>query len=236
MGRNGILALLTILALAATATAGGKASKPTANVKPAPSEVRGKAAYAPNRQDLDWLVVTLPKPTVRLSTMQRASQQDRIAELRRRAAEAYLKVLDHPAIKTGDRAAEAIARAAEIYYSQLKDVKRAMEVYAVLTEHYRGSPSAEAAAAKIGKYLQGQGKFKQAVEAYDRLIERHPQNAAVEHARFARGECYEKLREWAKAIDAYEQYLRVFPKGKWAAEATRQVQWIRTYHQTGSGK
>ena len=234
------ISVLAILALAAAAFSGGVPAdkggekvamkgQPTA----APSTVRGKAQFAPNRQDLDWLVVALPKAKPSVSAMQLASQKDRIAELRRRAAENYLKVLDVPAA-VQDRAAEALARAAEIYYTQLKNVEKAMAVYAKLIHHYRNTASAEAAAAKIGTYYQSEGKFKEAVEAYQKLIEYYPGNAAVERAYFARGECLEKLHEWAKAIEAYEQYLKKYPTGKWAADARQQRQWVRTYHQAGS--
>jgi tetratricopeptide (TPR) repeat protein len=219
---------MLLLSLAAVAPAGG----PPAD-QPAPSEVRGKGAVAPHKQDMDWLIASLPKAAPAASMMQQASRQDRVAELRRRAAETYLKVLDKAETRTGDKAAEAVARAAEIYYTELAEVDKAMQVYAELIKHYRNTSSAEAAAAKIGQYYQSQGKFKEAVASYDDLVRDYPANAAVEQATFARGACYEKLHEWVKAINAYEEYTRKYPSGKWAADAREQVQWIRTYHQVG---
>ena len=222
------IATMLLLLAAATALAGGKVGKP------APSQVRGKAAFAPNKQDLDWLVASLPKARAALSTMQLASRQDRIAELRRRAAESYLRVLDDEKSRTGDKAAAAVARAAEIYYSQLKEVKRAMEVYEKLVKHYKNTAPAKAAIARAAGYYQSKGEYKPAIEKYELLIKDHKDSPALERAYFALAQCQEKLHEWVKAINAYEEYLRVYPKGKQAAEAREQVQWIRTYHQVGA--
>ena len=152
---------LTILLLAAAALPAG--APPTAK-QPTPEAVRGKAAFKPNKQDLDWLVASLPKAKVALSAMQLASRQDRIAELRRRAAESYLRVLDNRTSATGDRAAEAVARAAEIYHSRLKEVERAMAVYEKLIDHYKNAAATKAAIPKVGRYYQQEGQYQKAIE------------------------------------------------------------------------
>ncbi len=163
-----------------------------------------------------------------LPVFEQVAKKDKIATMRRKAAEEFRVVFEK--YPTGDMADDALSHAATLYYSKLNSTRQAMGIYEQLIERYPNSKIAEEAASRMGAFYMEQKQFEKAIKSYKDFIYNFPKNANVEAARFNIAECYEKLGKWENAIDAYQEYINAYPQGKRTAEAKEQINWIRAYN------
>lgn len=168
------------------------------------------------------------KQVAALSASELAGLRDRINESYRKAVEAYASGAQKYPL--GDMTDDALLNMAEIYFSRLKDIKKAIEVYRELLAHYPGSPIAEDAAWRIGDFYGREGEWENAVKAYEKFLYNYPQSPRSEDAQVAIAECFEQLSQWEKARDAFQTYIDKYPKGKWVEKAKNQINWIKVYH------
>ncbi len=163
-----------------------------------------------------------------LPVFEQVAKKDKIATMRRKAAEEFRVVFDK--YPTGDMADDALSHAATLYYGKLNNTKQAMGIYEQLIERYPNSKIAEEAASRMGAFYMEQKQFEKAIKSYKDFIYNFPKNTNVEAAKFNIAECYEKLGKWENAIDAYQEYINAYPQGKRMAEAKEQINWIRAYN------
>jgi tetratricopeptide (TPR) repeat protein len=163
-----------------------------------------------------------------LPVFEQVAKKDKIATMRRKAAEEFRVVFDKN--PTGDMADDALSHAATHYYGKLNNTKQAMGIYEQLIERYPNSKIAEEAASRMGAFYMEQKQFEKAIKSYKDFIYNFPKNTNVEAAKFNIAECYEKLGKWENAIDSYQEYINAYPQGKRMAEAKEQINWIRAYN------
>ncbi|MCG3179547.1 MAG: Outer membrane protein assembly factor BamD [Phycisphaerae bacterium] len=161
------------------------------------------------------------------SAMQVANRQDKINEAYRQAVSAYSRAAtDFP---LGDATDESLLRMAQIYETELKDRKAAMETYQRIVKFFPGTPVAENAAWKVARFYEAEGDYDQAVVAYRDFIRNYPASGRVADAQFALAEALEQLNRWVDAMDAYQTFREKFPTHPKAEQAKDQVQWIKAY-------
>ena len=160
---------------------------------------------------------------------EQVAKKDRIATMRRKAAEEFRVVFEK--YPTGDMADDALSHAATLYYGKLNDTRQAMGIYEQLIERYPNSKIAEEASSRMGAFYMEQKQYDKAIKSYKDFIYNFPKNANVEEAKFNIAECHEKLGKWENAIDAYQEYINAYPDGTRVAEAKEQINWIKTYNQ-----
>jgi len=163
-----------------------------------------------------------------LPVFEQVAKKDKIATMRRKAAEEFQVVFSK--YPTGDMADDALSHAATLYYSKLNNTRQAMGIYEQLIERYPNSKIAEEAASRMGAFYMEQKQFEKAIKSYKDFIYNFPKNTNVEESKFNIAECYEKLGKWENAIDAYQEYINAYPQGKRMAEAKEQINWIRAYN------
>jgi len=156
------------------------------------------------------------------------SKRDRVNSDLFRAIRAYRKVARE--FKMGDMAGNALFRIGTIYTKYLKDADEGIKAYQELLAHYPASKEATEALYEVGTYHLKKKSHDAAIKAYRRFIYNYPRDAKVQDAMLAIARSYAEKKDWNKALDAYQSYLSKFPKGKHAAQAKAQVEWIRMYH------
>jgi tetratricopeptide (TPR) repeat protein len=161
------------------------------------------------------------------SAMQVANRQDRINEAYRQAVGLYTRsAAEYP---LGDTTDKSLLRMAQIYETQLKDRKAAMDTYQKVVKFFPGTPQSEDAAWKVAKFYEQEGNYDQAVSAYKDFVRSYPGSGRVADAQFAMAEALEQLGRWVEAMDAYQTFRDKFTTHPNAARAEDQIKWIKAY-------
>jgi len=106
----------------------------------------------------------------------------------------------------------AYLKAGKVYYDNLKDTQKALEIFENIAKTYPTSPQAGEALWLLGKHYYKKGEYKQARDKFVQLILDFPQSGKVKAARIQKAKCYEKLEEYKKAIDAYAEVEKFYPR------------------------
>lgn len=106
----------------------------------------------------------------------------------------------------------AYLKAGQVYYENLKDTEKAVEIFEKVVKKYPTSPQAGEALWLLGKHYYEEGKYKLARDKFVQLVLDFPQSGKVKAARIQTAKCYAKLEDYKKAINTYAEFEKFYPR------------------------